>query len=83
MLARYIVIAVRHTFEQVLCASASTSYVIRGRGTASSMGENFSWSKADAFYLPGGIPTRFVAQEPSVIVQVGNEPALAYLRAIL
>lgn len=82
MLARYIVVRAGEHFDQQPAASGLTHYVLRGEGTAACAGEAFAWAQDDAFCLPGGVPIRFGAQTQAILLQVGNEPELAYLRAL-
>lgn len=81
MLARYIVARAGESLDKQAAASGLTHYVLRGSGTVSSDGDEFAWSQGDAFCLPGGGPVRLRAEEHAIILQVGNEPELAYLRA--
>jgi gentisate 1,2-dioxygenase len=81
MLARYIIVLADESYEQQIAASGLTHYVLRGNGTISCDDESFTWQQDDAFCLPGGVPAKFNAQTHSIILQVGNEPELSYLRA--
>jgi gentisate 1,2-dioxygenase len=81
MLARYLVVGAGELLEQKAAASGLTHYVLRGTGSTQCVGETFDWEQDDAFCLPGGQPTTFRAETRAIILQVGNEPELAYLRA--
>jgi gentisate 1,2-dioxygenase len=81
MLARYIVVRTGETLNHQLGSSGEVYYVIRGSGETGCAGERFAWKQGDAFCLPGGEAVEHRASADAILLQVTNEPELAYLRA--
>lgn len=81
MLARYVVVRVGEVLEHRLISSGEVYYVIRGAGETLCAGEQFAWKQGDAFCLPGGEAVEHRASDDAILMQVTNEPELAYLRA--
>ncbi|MES2289117.1 MAG: cupin domain-containing protein [Pseudomonadota bacterium] len=81
MLARYVVVRAGDALEHSFVSSGEVFYVIRGAGQTACRDEVFAWTAGDAFCLPGGEAVAHKAFENAILIQVTNEPELAYLRA--
>jgi len=81
MLARYVVLRAGEMLTHRFASTGEVYYVIRGRGRTRCEGEFVAWAAGDAFCLPGGTDVEHMASGASVLLQVTNEPELAYLRA--
>lgn len=81
MLARYVVVRAHETLHHQYCSTGEVFYVIRGAGETLCRGERFAWKRGDAFCLPGGEAVEHQAAADAILMQVTNEPELAYLRA--
>jgi|APFEC2959095171_1045051.scaffolds.fasta_scaffold00053_129 gentisate 1,2-dioxygenase len=81
MLARYVVIRAGETLQHQHCSTGEVFYVMRGAGETVCRAESFAWKRGDAFCLPGGEPVEHLATQDAILLQVTNEPELAYLRA--
>lgn len=81
MLARYAVIRSGDPLRHQLPSSGEVYYVIRGEGETDCGAEHFAWKRGDAFCLPGGKAVEHQALSDAILMQVTNEPELAYLRA--
>jgi len=81
MLARYVVVRAGDTLGHQYRSSGEVFHVIRGGGETSCRGERFAWKRGDSFCLPGGQAVEHVASKDAILMQVTNEPELAYLRA--
>jgi gentisate 1,2-dioxygenase len=79
MLARYASIRPGETLTGRFAASGEFYFVISGGGRADKAGEAFDFATTDFFALPGGGETELTAgPEGAVLLQVTNEPELAY-----
>lgn len=81
MLARYVVVRAGAVLRHALPSTGEIYYVIRGRGETMCGDDRVPWRGGDAFCLPGGAAVTHRADEDAVLMQVTNEPELAYLRA--
>lgn len=81
MLARYVVLRSGDTLGHQLVSSGEVYYAIKGAGASSVDGETIEWRSGDALCLPGGRAVAHRAGEDALLLQVTNEPELAYLRA--
>lgn len=81
MLARYIVLRRGETLSHQLNSSGEVYYVLKGDGSSSVDRENVEWRMGDAFCFPGGRSVLHGAGSDALLIQVTNEPELAYLRA--
>lgn len=79
LLARYLVLNAGDDFSSTLNCTAELYYVLEGSGRTSSSGETFSWSKGDAFCLPGGVENaHWTGEGKAILVLFTNEPELSY-----
>ncbi|RYY29128.1 MAG: cupin domain-containing protein [Sphingomonadales bacterium] len=81
MLARYVVVRANEALDHQLNSSGEVYYVLRGAGETACAGERFAWRQGDSFCLPGGEAVTHQASAHAILMQVTNEPELAYLRA--
>ncbi|PKP95074.1 MAG: hypothetical protein CVT77_00255 [Alphaproteobacteria bacterium HGW-Alphaproteobacteria-16] len=81
MLARYAVVRAGEVLRHQLWSSGEVYYVIRGAGETACGDDRFGWRQGDAFCLPGGTAVEHRGVDNAILVQVTNEPELAYLRA--
>ncbi len=81
LLARYGVIRPGEMLDHAFVSTGEVFYVIRGSGTTQCAGETFDWKQGDAFCLPGCSRVVHRAEAHAIVIQVTNEPELAYLRA--
>jgi len=81
MLARYAVVRVGEPLRHQLASSGEVYYVLRGHGETQCEADCFAWNQGDVFCLPGGRAVEHRVRGDAILLQVTNEPELAYLRA--
>ena len=81
MLARYAVIRTGESLRHRLQTTGQVYYAIRGTGEATCGAEAFALREGDCFCLPGAADIVLSAPHGAILMVVGNEPELAYLRA--
>jgi gentisate 1,2-dioxygenase len=78
MLARYARVRRGEWLDGCLAASGEIWAVLRGSGTLARDGETLRWQAGDVIALPGGIASRWAADEDAVLWVATDEPALAF-----
>ncbi len=80
MLARYVSVRAGAPLACTFAASGEIWAVLRGRGrTERGDDETVVWCEGDILLLPGGIASRWSADEDAVLWMVSDEPVLAFL----
>jgi len=79
MLARYGVVRAGTPLTCTFAASGENWVVLRGRGRIERGEEMIDWSDGDILLLPGGVASRWSADEDAVLWMVSDEPVLAFL----
>ncbi len=76
MLARYGRIAAGRTLEADVVASGLVCHVIAGHGFARTDGETLHWEPGDAFFVAGGQPVTFGADDADAVLWVVTDEPL-------
>ncbi|HEX2885150.1 hypothetical protein [Vineibacter terrae] len=79
MLARYVSVRAGAHLTCTFAASGEIWAVLRGKGRVEREGETVGWRDGEILLLPGGVASRWVAEEDAVLWMVSDEPALAFL----
>src|SRR5689334_9109009 len=79
MLARYAVVRAGEPLTCTFAASGEIWAVLRGKGRTERGEETVGWRDGDILVLPGGVASRWSADEDAVLWMVSDEPVLAFL----
>jgi gentisate 1,2-dioxygenase len=79
MLARYAVVRAGTHLTCTFAASGEIWAVLRGKGRTERGEETVGWRDGDILVLPGGVASRWSADEDAVLWMVSDEPVLAFL----
>ncbi len=79
MLARYVSVRASKHLSCAFNASGEIWAVLRGKGRVEREGETVAWRDGDILLLPGGVTSKWTAEEDAVLWMVSDEPSLAFL----